>query len=298
MPRGDPFTSLCRQTANLTRRVAADLHLHTTASDGDYTPSQVVGFARAARLDAIAVTDHDTLAGVAPVIAAASALPSGSSVRIIPGIELSVEWAGQEVHLLGYFAKGLPTVGLSQLDAMCERRRERFRHFIQLLHERGVVLNDGLVQGIEQNSASLGRRHIASLLLRAGIAASRRELWQQYVGPIGRLVVPKRMLPFAEATAWIESNRGVSSLAHPSTHLTESDFKQMKDTGLNGIEVKFPAVRVGRRAQLISWASRIGLIQTGGSDCHGGELPGRSIGSMGVTAEELRILCNSPISTI
>src|SRR6476660_7365413 len=95
MPRGDPFTALCRQAAELARRVVADLHLHTTASDGDFTPSQVVAFARQARLDAIAITDHDTLAGVGEAQEAAGGL------RVIPGVELTAEWDGNEVHVLG-----------------------------------------------------------------------------------------------------------------------------------------------------------------------------------------------------
>lgn len=107
MPKGDPFTALCRQTAALSRRVAADLHLHTTASDGDFTPSQVVAFARAAKLEAIAVTDHDTFAGVGSALEAAA----GSGLTVIPGVEVTAEWDGNEVHVLGMFLRSPSPAG-------------------------------------------------------------------------------------------------------------------------------------------------------------------------------------------
>lgn len=291
MPRGDPFTALCRLTASLSRRVAADLHLHTTASDGDYTSSQVVAFARVARLDAIAVTDHDTLAGVGAAIEAAD----GTGVRVIPGIELTAEWDGQEVHLLGYFPNGMPTTRLDQLVELCTRRRERFRDFIRLIRESGTRLDDGLVTAVEQITASLGRRHVASLMMRSRIAPTRREAWQRYVGPLGVCVIPKLRMPFDEATEWVRANGGLSSLAHPSPDLSESTLAAMKSAGLGGVEVKFPAAGVGRRAELNRWAGVHGLIATGGSDCHGGEAVGRSVGAVGVTAEELRAVCEVPV---
>jgi 3',5'-nucleoside bisphosphate phosphatase len=291
MPRGDPFTALCRLTASLSRRVAADLHLHTTASDGDFTPSQVVAFARVARLDAIAVTDHDTLAGVGAAVEAAD----GTGVRVIPGVELTTEWDGHEVHLLGYFPNGTPTTKLDRLTELCDRRRERFRDFIRLIRDGGTRLDDGLVTAVEQNSASLGRRHVASLLMRSGIAPTRREVWQRFVGPLGRRVIPKLQMPFDEATEWVRSNGGLSSLAHPSPDLSESTLAAMKEAGLGGVEVKFPAAGVGRRAELNRWSCAFGLIVTGGSDCHGGEAVGRSVGAVGVTAEELRAVCETPV---
>lgn len=291
MPRGDPFTALCRLTASLSRRVAADLHLHTTASDGDYTPSQVVAFARVARLDAIAVTDHDTLAGVGAAIDAAD----GAGVRVIPGVELTAEWDGQEVHLLGYFPNGMPTTRLDRLTELCARRRERFRDFLRMIRETGAQLEDGLVTAVEQTNASLGRRHVASLLLRSGIASTRREAWQRFVGPLGTRVIPKLRMSFGEATEWVRTNGGLSSLAHPSPDLSESTLAAMKEAGLGGVEVKFPAAGVGRRAELTRWSVTHGLIVTGGSDCHGGEAVGRSVGAVGVTAEELRAVCETPV---
>lgn len=281
MPRGDPFTALCRQSARLARPVVADLHLHTTASDGEFTPSQVVAFARQARLDAIAITDHDTFAGVNDAIAAAD------GVRVIPGVELTADWHGREVHVLGYFPHGLPPVegGLeSRLAELCHRRRERLRDFVRLIRESGQPLDDGLVSAVEAATVSLGRRHVASLLVRTGIAHNRREAWGRFVGPLGPRVVPKLRLPFAEACDLVRESAGVSSLAHPSAEFTEVDLSAMADAGLTGVEVKFPAAGAGRTAELKGWADRLGLMTTGGSDCHGPD--GRGVGSVGVSADE------------
>lgn len=297
MPRGDPFTALCRQSARLARPVVADLHLHTTASDGEFTPSQVAAFARRAKLDAIAITDHDTLAGVSEAVGAADC------VRVIPGVELTADWHGREVHVLGYFPHGSPHVGNersglalafgSRLTILCDRRRERFRDFVRLIREAGHPLDDGLVAAVEAATASLGRRHVASLLVRTGIAANRREAWGRFVGPLGPLVVPKLRLPFAEGCGLIHESGGVSSLAHPPTEFTETDLSAMADAGLSGVEVKFPAAGAGRSAELKAWANRLGLMTTGGSDCHGPD--GRGVGSVGVSADEFeRVFAGEP----
>jgi predicted metal-dependent phosphoesterase TrpH len=281
MPRGDPFTALCRQSARLSRPVVADLHLHTTASDGEFTPSQVAAFARRARLDAIAITDHDTLAGVREAVEAAD------GVRVIPGVELTADWHGREVHVLGYFPYGSPPVegGLeSRLAELCQRRRERFRDFVRHIREAGHPLDDGLVSAVEAATASLGRRHVASLLVRTGIASNRREAWGRFVGPLGSRVMPKLRLSFAEACGLVRESGGVSSLAHPPAEFAEPELAAMADHGLTGVEVKFPAAGVGRTAELKAWADRLGLMTTGGSDCHGPD--GRGVGSVGVSADE------------
>jgi 3',5'-nucleoside bisphosphate phosphatase len=297
MPKGDPFTALCQLTASLSRRVAADLHLHTTASDGDFTPSQVVAFARAARLDAIAVTDHDTFAGVADAVEAAV----GGGLRVIPGVEVTAEWDGGEVHVLGLFPNGLPRderdqyafAFVSRLTSLCHRRRERFRDFVRLLRDDGYQLDDGRVSAVEAATASPGRRHVANLLVRTGVARTYGEAWGRFVAPLSKRVIPKLMIPLAEATELIRTAGGVAVLAHPSADLSETDFARMKEAGLGGVEVKFPAAAVARTLALTGVAARLGLRTTGGSDCHGPG--GRPVGAVGVTAEELRAVCEAPV---
>jgi hypothetical protein len=287
MPRGAPFTALCQLAARLARPVVADLHLHTTASDGEYTPSQLVAFARQARLDAIAVTDHDTFAGVEAAVEAAR----GSGVRVIPGVELTAEWGGREVHVLGYFPDGLPRddgeraalAVVSRLNILVDRRRERFGDFVRLIRAAGHRLDDGLVAAVEATSASLGRRHVAGLLVRAGVARTWGEAWGRFVAPLGGRVVPKLRLPFAEATGLVRQAGGLSSLAHPPSDLSETELAAMRNAGLGAVEAKFPAAGVGRTATLRGWAAALGLGVTGGSDCHGG---GRVVGGCGLNAGE------------
>jgi predicted metal-dependent phosphoesterase TrpH len=291
MPRGDPFTALCRQAAHLSRRVAADLHLHTTASDGEFTPSQVVAFARAAKLDAVAVTDHDTVAGVRE----AGEASQGGGVRVIPGVELTADWDGREVHLLGLFpsAQPFPSPALaSRLADLCLRRRERFHDYIRLIREQGFDLDAGRV-AVAAAAAGLGRRHVAALLTQTGIARTRGEAWGRFVAPLSARVAPKLKVPFAEATDLIRSAAGLTVLAHPPQDLSEIEFARMKSAGLLGVEVKFPAATVGRTHTLTAIAGWLGLLTTGGSDCHGPD--GRPVGAIGATAEELRAVCDAPV---
>jgi hypothetical protein len=246
----------------------------------------VVAFARAARLDAIAITDHDTLAGVDAAVGAAV----GTGLRVIPGVELTAEWDGIEVHLLGYFPHHPPTPAFdSRLQELCTRRRERFREFIRHIRDAGHSLDDGLVTALESATASLGRRHITSLLVRTGIARNRREAWGRFVAPLGAKVIPKLRVPFAEATDLIRTEGGVSMLAHPPADFSETDILRMKEAGLNGVEVKFPAAGVGRTLALSTIAKRLALLVGGGSDCHGPD--GRPVGAIGVTTAELGEVC-------
>ncbi len=149
---------------------------------------------------------------------------------------------------------------------------------------------------LEATTASLGRRNIAILLVRTGRARSYGEAWGRFVGPLSAKVIPKLKIPFAETTELVRAAGGVTVLAHPSADLSETDFTRMKEAGLGGIEVKFPAAGVGRTAALATVARRLGWLTTGGSDCHGPE--GRPVGAIGATAEELRAVCDAPVDEV
>jgi len=146
---------------------------------------------------------------------------------------------------------------------------------------------------IESTTASLGRRHVANLLVRTGLARNYGEAWGRFVAPLSAKVIPKFKIPFAETTDLIRSAGGVAVLAHPSSDLSEIDFRRMKEAGLGGIEVKFPAAAVARTRTLTEWAAQLGLLTTGGSDCHGPG--GRPVGAVGATAEELRAVCEATV---
>jgi len=285
MPRRSPFTSVGSQLAALARPRRADLHLHTTRSDGEFTPAQVAAFAQQAGLAAIAVTDHDTLAAVAEVRKAAP-----EQLEVIAGVEISAEFAGREVHLLGYFIRTDHAELNSALTRVCDRRRERFRDYVAKLADRGHRLPEESVSRIEHTTPSLGRRHIASLLVECRITHNRTEAFHRFLGPLRGEVLPKVLVPVEEAIHLVHAAGGVASLAHPSAELADDAFRSLAGYGLDAIEVEYPWGRNSRTTTLREVARRFGFAVSGGSDCHGPDPAHRRIGSHGINPEELETL--------
>lgn len=279
MPARQPFTALCQLAARGRYAGRVDLHVHTTHSDGAYTPAQVVDLARRAGLAALAVTDHDTLGGVP----AARAAAPGSGVEIVSGVEITTEYRQRELHLLGYFV-ALNHVGLTTALATIRRHRhERFQEMIERLSSRGVSLEEA-EQHVQGAPEALGRRHLAEMLVRAGRVATVREAFQRYLGDRGGVTVPKKRLQVAEALALVREAGGVAAWAHPAYDCTQEHLTELRALGLGAIEAEYPDVRRARVLELRSWAGQLGLAVTGGSDCHG---PGRRcVGSCTIAAEE------------
>jgi predicted metal-dependent phosphoesterase TrpH len=285
MPRGQPFTALCRLAAGLSEPLTADLHLHTTASDGDYTPSQVVALARQARLRAIAITDHDTLAGLESAVEAAV-----GGLEVIPGVEMSAVFGGREVHILGYFVRQDDRRLVEHFRVVCERRRERFRAFVSRLAAAGVTFPDGMAELEAERSTSLGRRHLAGLLVRTGAARNRYTAFQRFILPISPDVPADHLTPAADVIRLVRDAGGVCSLAHPPEGDEEQLLTGLRDLGIHAVEAAFPASTVARTVRLRGIARNLGLAVTGGSDCHGPEAVGRAVGARGVTRDELAAL--------
>jgi predicted metal-dependent phosphoesterase TrpH len=282
VPRASAYTSVARRLADLARPRRADLHVHTTASDGEFTPSQVAALARAANLAAVAVTDHDTLAAVDEARAAA-----GGHVEVISGVEVSAAFAGREVHLLGYFVRTDHPGLIAALRTACDIRRERFRDYVAALAARGLALPGDRVRLTEDVSPSLGRRHVAKLLVACGFARHWAEAFHRHLGPLAGVVRPKALLPVDEAIRLVRDAGGVSSLAHPPRDLTDADFHTLAGFGLDAVEAEYPWGRESPAARLRDVARRLGLGVTGGSDCHGPDPARRRVGSHGVGAGEL-----------
>ncbi len=278
MPAGQPFTALCQLAARGQYAGRVDLHVHTTHSDGAYTPAQVVDLARRAGLAALAVTDHDTLGGVPAARAAA-----GSAVEIVAGVEITTEYRHRELHLLSYFV-ALDHVGLTTALAEIRRHRlERFREMIERLRGRGVSLDDA-EQRVQGAPDALGRRHLAEMLVRARRVATVREAFLRYLGDRGDVAVPKKRLPVAEALALVRAAGGVAAWAHPAYDCTQEQLTELRALGLGAIEVEYPDVPRSRTLELRGWAGQLGLAVTGGSDCHG---PGRRcVGSCTISGAE------------
>lgn len=283
MPRSSPFTSVGRRLAELAKPARADLHTHTTASDGEFTPSQLVALARKAGLAAVAVTDHDTLAGIDEARVAA-----GEHLEVIPGVEITAAFAGREVHLLGYFVRTDHAELNAALARLCDRRRERFDDFVAKLALRGYPIPADRAALVA--SPSLGRRHVAGLLVAAGFARNRTEAFHRFLGPLRGEVVPKLLLPVGEAIELIRAAGGVSSLAHPPTDLADEHFRELAGFGLDALEVEYPWGRNSPAKRLRGAAARFGFAVSGGSDCHGPDPSHRTVGSYAVTADELAAL--------
>ena len=279
MPARQPFTQLCEALARPPKAGRADLHLHTTASDGLYSPEEVVELGRRCGLAALAITDHDTLAGVAP----ARAMSCGD-IEVIAGVEITAEYAGRELHLLGYF---VAEADAPLNDALAELRRgraERYKAMVERLRDVGVSLTEETGPPPD----ALGRRHLAERLVRQGRAGSVREAFSRWLGDHATACVPKRRLPVADAIALVRGAGGVAAWAHPSYDGARSHLSELAVLGLGGVEVEYPQLRRSQADAVRGWARRLGLAVTGGSDCHG---PGpRGVGSWTVSSVELEAL--------
>jgi predicted metal-dependent phosphoesterase TrpH len=275
------FTLLCRQVAGLAAPRRADLHVHTTASDGEYTPSQVVALARRANLAAVAVTDHDTLAGV-PEAAAAARQFENPAIEVVPGVEITTEFDGRELHLLALFVRTDHAELTAALGRLCERRRERFFDYARLLD-----LPTDRAELAVAGCPSPGRRHVAGLLVACGVARNRHEAFHRHLGRLRGKVVPKEKLPIADAIALAHAAGGVASLAHPPPDLDDAAFDRLRAAGLDAVEAAYPWGRSGQGTRLRAVADRFGFLVTGGSDCHGPDPAHRGIGAASVGPDEL-----------
>lgn len=255
----------------------ADLHSHSSASDGTRPPAEVIARAAAAGLDALALTDHDTVAGIAP---AAAALPPG--LALISGMELSCRRDGHSVHLLGYLFDPDHQELAAQTRAIRRSRVERARAMVAKLAELGVPVTWEHVAAIAGDGV-IGRPHIARAMIDAGVVSSVDEAFTpQWIGPGGRAHVRRYALDPADAIALVHRAGGVTALAHPYAvtrgwMVPDDLIAELAGAGLDGVEVFHPDHDEGQRDQLRTVARELGLAATGGSDDHG-ELTGDRIG--------------------
>jgi 3',5'-nucleoside bisphosphate phosphatase len=283
MPARQPFTALCQLAARSRLAGRADLHLHTTHSDGAYSPTQLVELARRAGLAAIAVTDHDAVGGVALARAAAV----GGSVEVVAGVEITAEFHGRELHLLGYFFRIDDSDLTAALENVRRGRVERFREMVERLRACGASLD---LRGVPPPSApeSLGRRHLAEMLVSQGLAGSVREAFARWLHDGGRAAAPKLRLPVGEAVALVRGAGGVAAYAHPPYDCTVETLTELRDLGMRAIEVDHPGIKASRGRQLRTWATSLGLAVSAGSDCHG---PGKhAVGACTISTQELEAL--------
>ena len=247
----------------------ADLHCHSTASDGSCPPAEVMARARAAGLDVVALTDHDTVAGHAE---ARRALPAG--LTLVPGMEMSCRLAGHSVHLLGYLFDPADAALAAECARIRASRRSRARAIVARLAALGAPVSWEQVSEIAGGGV-VGRPHIARAMAAAGVIRSPDEAFgPDWLGPGGRAHVTRYAPGPVRAIALIRAAGGVPVLAHPRAaargwQLPDAEIARLAAAGLAGIEVRHPDHDHEERMALGALAGRLGLFASGGSDDHG-----------------------------
>lgn len=259
--------------------MAVDLHLHTTASDGTTAPREVVALAAAAGLSAVAITDHDTLAGIDEARAAAS----NHGIELIAGIELSLDWPTGNLHLLVYFLE--PGTGPLQerLASLRTGRHNRNTEMVAALQDMGVPITYDEVLA-EAGGDAVGRPHLGAVLVAKGVVADMKEAFERYLGNHAPAYRPRRRLGLDEAVELATASGAVTSVAHPHSVADSSDayeaaFRRFAAAGVAGVECWYAAYAPDLRAHLADLTRSFGLIPTGGSDFHGAYKPDLHVGT-------------------
>lgn len=260
-----------------------DLHSHTTASDGQHAPTQQLELAAKAGVTVLAVTDHDTLGGLAEATQAAGSL----GVRLIPGIELSTWHNAREVHVLGHFIDPHDAQLASLADDSATDREGRMREMLRRLSAAGLTVDFEVVRAIA-GSAPLTRPHLARALVELNHCRTVKEAFDRWLGD-GKLAhVTKKELSVAQAISLIHAAGGTATLAHPGgTRINHLELVEFAAAGLDGLEVEHVDHPPSQREKLREWAHELKLECTAGSDFHGLAIaPNRLFGSvtMGATA--------------
>ena len=246
-----------------------DLHLHTTASDGQYTPTELVSQAHQHGLHVIAITDHDTTDGIEE--AQEASLTIGSPL-VIPGIELSAEESGGDVHVLGYYVDLTLEPFQQKIANFRQERYSRGQRIVERLAHLGMPLDWERVLQIAEGG-SIGRPHIARAMIEVGYVASVREAFDRFLYNGGPAYAARPRLSPEEAVKLIHEASGVAVLAHPGL-LPDYDsmVRRLVLVGLDGVEVVHPSNAENVRLNLRGLAQTFGLIMTGGSDFHGPDI--------------------------
>ena len=259
-----------------------DLHVHSTASDGTLTPTEVAQEAKRVGLTAFALTDHDTVAGVAE----ATRVGEKIGVEVLAGIELSVveDEGAVQMHVLGLGVDANDAEFVGRLETLSRERRERGLGMLERLSELGIDVPEEIIRDIAGRQ-SVGRPHVAAALVRIGACATQQEAFDRFIGRNGPAYVGRRALTIRAAIDLIHSAGGIASLAHPPLSVgvdgpggLEAFVSRPAKLGLDAIEVQHPSHTPKQRKRLSRLARDLGLLPTGGSDFHGDHKPGVQLG--------------------
>jgi predicted metal-dependent phosphoesterase TrpH len=244
----------------------ADLHLHTTASDGRYSPEELVGKAAGVGLAVMAVTDHDSVDGVAQALKAAQSFPD---LKVIPGVEIGTDIPHGEVHVLGYFINYVDAGLIDRLAELRDSRKMRAKNMIAKLADLGVYIEWERVQEIA-GSGSVGRPHVAQAIMEKGYVQSLKEAFIKYIGRDGPAYAEREKMTPQQVVELVVKVGGLAVLAHPADiEGLEDLIPRLQRVGLTGMEVYYNAYGNSTVQHLASLARKHQLIATGGSDFHG-----------------------------
>lgn len=247
----------------------ADLHTHTTASDGMFAPSMNVRLAKQAGLTALAITDHDSVAGVAEAQAEGKRI----GIKVVPGVEISSVADGQDIHILGYYMDMKQPNFLERLQKLRDVRGRRNEMLIERLQQLGLnITMEDVVKNLSKDLAkgeTIGRPHIADVLVRKGYVESMKEAFDLYLGKGGRAYVnPPRIRP-EEAVDWIHEAGGAAVIAHPGLYHDDELVEKLLLYGVEGLEVYHSDHTPEDEARYLKMAEKHHVLMTAGSDFHG-----------------------------
>jgi predicted metal-dependent phosphoesterase TrpH len=256
-----------------------DLHVHTTASDGTMSPAEVVRYAKEKGLRAIAITDHDTVEGIA------EGLQEGDNLglEVIPGVEVSVDFSNGTMHLLGYYIDHTSRELLEKLTVVQQARAERNLTMIEKLRGLGIEIDLSELKEAPEHG-QIGRPHFAYTLVQKGYVQNIQDAFDRYLRKGGPAYVEKFKFSPEEAIGFIIKAGGVTVLAHPFTlnQPQQKDLEEviatLKAQGLDGIEIYYPEHSEGQIKIYRHLAQKYGLVMTGGSDFHGLTKDGVALG--------------------
>lgn len=261
-----------------------DMHIHSTASDGGFSPSQLVEMAKERGLLGLAITDHDTVAGHREAQVKAMEL----DVPFIPGIELSAELGERDIHILGYWINGERLLATGRLQHLHQARRERAAEIVRKLGQLGMELDLAQILASVPEGRSLGRPHVAQAMVAAGYVSTIREAFSKWLGRGQPAFIPREKLSPLDAVTLIRHCGGVPVIAHPGTGVPDSLIPILHREGVGGIEVYHPEHNRMAEQKYLRIARTLKIAAMGGSDFHVQGI--RTLGCRVTTIGQLEIL--------
>lgn len=256
-----------------------DLHTHSTESDGTLTPENLMRQAKDAGLTAIALTDHDTISGIEKAQPIANEL----GIELVPGIELSTDYNGKEIHILGYYINTKQPEFTKKLQEFVDCRDNRNEKMAVLLQQEGFnITMEALYR--ENPDSVITRAHFSRYLVEHGMVKDRETVFRKYLGDSCRCYVPREKITPFEAIRLIQTGEGLAFFAHPVLcHMNHDKLRfflrDLKDAGLTGIEAIYSMNEPGDEKNLLKFAKEFDLLVSGGSDFHGTNKPHIHLGS-------------------